>query len=32
VGQGNILGCLITSRRVVSARCNAALDAAHLRQ
>ena len=32
VGQGNILGCLTTSRRVVSARCNAALDAAHLRQ
>ena len=32
VGQGNILGCLTTSKRVVSARCNAALDAAHLRQ
>jgi hypothetical protein len=31
-GQGNIIGCLTTSRRVVSARCNAALDAAHLRQ
>jgi hypothetical protein len=26
-GQGNILGCLTTSRGVVSARCNAALDA-----
>jgi hypothetical protein len=32
LGQGNILGCLTTSKRVVSARCNAALDAAYLRQ
>jgi hypothetical protein len=32
LGQGNIIGCLTTSKRVVSARCNAALDAAHLRQ
>lgn len=32
LGQGNIIGCLITSRRVVSKRCNAALDAAYLRQ
>lgn len=31
-GQGNILACLTTARRVVSARCNAALDAAYLRQ
>jgi hypothetical protein len=30
-GQGNILGCLTTSRGVVSARCNAALDAVFLR-
>jgi hypothetical protein len=30
-GQGNILGCLTTARRLVSARCNAALDAAYLR-
>ena len=32
LGQGNIIGCLTNSRRVVSARCNAALDAAYLRQ
>ena len=32
LGQGNIIECLTTSRRVVSARCNAALDAAYLRQ
>ena len=31
-GQGNVLGCLTTARRSVSARCNAALDAAYLRQ
>jgi len=31
-GQGNILGCLTTARRMVSSRCNAALDAAYLRQ
>jgi hypothetical protein len=31
-GQGNILGCLTAARGVVSARCNAALDAAFLRQ
>jgi len=31
-GQGNILGCLTTARRSVSSRCNAALDAAFLRQ
>jgi|SRR5262245_30631257 hypothetical protein len=31
-GQGNILGCLTTARRSVSPRCNAALDAAFLRQ
>jgi len=31
-GQGSILGCLTTARRSVSARCNAALDAAYLRQ
>ena len=31
-GQGNILACLTTARGVVSARCNAALDAAYLRQ
>jgi hypothetical protein len=30
-GQGNILGCLTTAKGVVSARCNAALDAAFLR-
>ena len=29
---GNILGCLTTARRLVSSRCNAALDAAYLRQ
>src|SRR5262245_20122314 len=32
LGQGNIIGCLTASRRAVSARCNAALDAAYLRQ
>jgi len=32
LGQGNILGCLTMARRVVSSRCNAAIDAAHLRQ
>jgi len=32
LGQGNILGCLTTARRSVSARCNAAIDAAYLRQ
>jgi hypothetical protein len=31
-GQGNILGCLTTAKRSVSRRCNAALDAAFLRQ
>jgi hypothetical protein len=31
-GQGNILGCLTTARRLVSRRCNAALDALFLRQ
>jgi len=31
-GQGSILRCLTTARRSVSARCNAALDAAYLRQ
>ena len=31
-GQGNVLGCLTTARGVVSSRCNAALDAAFLRQ
>lgn len=31
-GQGNILGCLTTAKGSVSARCNAALDAAFLRQ
>ena len=31
-GQGYILGCLTTARRSVSARCNAALDAAFVRQ
>ena len=30
-GQGNILGCLTASRGVVSAACNAALNAAFLR-
>jgi len=30
-GQGNILGCLTAARGVVSAPCNAALDAAFLR-
>jgi len=31
-GQGNILACLTMARGVVSAPCNAALDAAYLRQ
>jgi hypothetical protein len=31
-GQGNLLGCLTTARGVVSSPCNAALDAAFLRQ
>jgi len=31
-GQSNILGCLRTAKRVVSPQCNAALDAAFLRQ
>jgi len=31
-GQGNILGCLTPARRLVSRRCNAALDALFLRQ
>jgi Cysteine rich repeat len=31
-GQSNILGCLRTAKRVVSPPCNAALDAAFLRQ
>ena len=30
-GQGNILGCLTAARGVVSAPCNAALDAAFVR-
>ena len=30
-GQGNVLGCLTTAKGTVSARCNAALDAAFLR-
>ena len=30
-GQGSVIGFLTTARRSVSARCNAALDAAHLR-
>ena len=30
-GQGNILGCLTAARGVVSAHCNAALNAAFLR-
>jgi hypothetical protein len=30
-GQGGVLGCLTTARRSVSARCNAALDAAFVR-
>lgn len=29
---GNILGCLTTAKRSVSSRCNAALDAAYVRQ
>ena len=33
MGQGNVLGCLTASSRgVVSSQCNAALDAAFLRQ
>lgn len=31
-GQGNILGCLTAAKGAVSSRCNAALDAAFLRQ
>ena len=31
-GQGNILGCLTTAQGSVSPQCNAALDAAFLRQ
>jgi hypothetical protein len=31
MGGGGILGCLTTARRAVSARCNAALDAAFVR-
>ena len=31
-GRGNILGCLTTAKGAVSARCNAALNAAFLRQ
>ena len=31
-GQGNILACLTMARGVVSAPCNAALDAAYVRQ
>ena len=31
-GQGNILGCLTTAQGSVSPQCNAALDAALLRQ
>jgi hypothetical protein len=30
-GRGNILGCLTAAKRAVSARCNAALNAAFLR-
>jgi hypothetical protein len=30
-GQGNVLGCLTAARGVVSAPCNAALNAAFLR-
>jgi hypothetical protein len=30
-GRGNILGCLTTAKGAVSARCNAALNAAFLR-
>ena len=30
-GQGGVLGCLTTAKRSVSARCNAALDAAFVR-
>jgi Cysteine rich repeat len=31
-GQGNILGCLTTAKGTVSSQCNAALNAAYLRQ
>jgi hypothetical protein len=31
-GQGNVLGCLTAARGSVSPQCNAALDAAFLRQ
>jgi len=31
-GQSSILGCLRTANRVVSPQCNAALDAAYVRQ
>jgi Cysteine rich repeat len=31
-GQGNILGCLTTAKGAVSSQCNAALNAAYLRQ
>jgi hypothetical protein len=30
-GQGGVIGCLTMARRSVSARCNAALNAAYLR-
>jgi len=30
-GQGNVVGCLTTAKGAVSARCNAALNAAFLR-
>ena len=32
LGQSGVLGCLTAARGSVSARCNAALDAAYLRQ
>ena len=31
-GQGNVLGCLTTAKGRVSSQCNAALNAAYLRQ
>jgi len=31
-GQGNVLGCLTTAKERVSPQCNAALNAAYLRQ
>jgi hypothetical protein len=31
-GKGNVIGCLTTSWRLVSPQCNAAIDAAHLRE